>query len=161
MFVAVSSPNAKKVTVYSSNWKSGFTNIKKVKMPTGVPIGRTFTIMDTSEEQVFLYLEEHGENSFFGNLYISDSEGRSFSLSMENIIKGFAVDFEKVSSLDGTFIANKYDAEHSHSIKGKRSKQVNDFEEADLEAEDERKSARSRMGPTSSGTKNSRQEIIE
>jgi len=65
--------------------------------------------MDTHEEQVFLYLENHGLRSPFGNLYISDSNARVFSLSMENVIKGGAVDFERVTSLDGTFIANRYD----------------------------------------------------
>ena len=44
----------------------------------------------------------------FGAVYISDESGRSFSLSLDNVIKGNAVDFERVTSLDGTFIANKY-----------------------------------------------------
>ena len=64
--------------------------------------------MDTSEEQVFLFLENKGLNTPFGSVYISDAEGRSFTLSLENVIKGQAVDFERVTSLDGTFIANKY-----------------------------------------------------
>lgn len=89
-------------------------NVKKVKMPNGMPLSRTFTLMDTSEDQVFLYLENHGDNSYFGNLYISDAGGRTFTLSMENIIKGTAVDFEKVNSLDGTFIANRYNGKHSN-----------------------------------------------
>lgn len=163
MFVAAAATDKRRVTVYSSNWKSGFTNVKKVKMPQGVPLGRSFTIMDTSEEQVFLYLEEHGDNTFFGNMYISDTEGRSFSLSIENVIKGTAVDFEKVNSLDGTFVVNKFDAGHSHQM-GKRPKKITDFNEADLEAEDERKSVGSRMGrgpSVSSSSKNQRQEIIE
>jgi len=44
----------------------------------------------------------------FGSVYISDVTGRAFSLSLENVIKGNAVDFERVTSLDGTFLANKY-----------------------------------------------------
>lgn len=64
--------------------------------------------MDTSESQVFLFIENHGELTPFGNLYISDEKGRSFTLSMPNVIKGNAVDFEKVSSLDGTFLINRY-----------------------------------------------------
>ena len=64
--------------------------------------------MDTSENQVFLYLENKGQKTPFGNLYISDTDARSFSLSIENVIKGSAVDFERVTSLDGTFIANKF-----------------------------------------------------
>ena len=69
--------------------------------------------MDTSEDQVFLYLENKGQKTPFGNLYISDEGARSFSLSIQNIIKGNAVDFERVTSLDGTFIANKYESRDS------------------------------------------------
>ena len=64
--------------------------------------------MDTSEEQVFLFLENKGMSTPFGSMYISDANGRSFSASLTNVIKGNAVDFERVTSLDGTFIANKY-----------------------------------------------------
>jgi len=32
----------------------------------------------------------------------------NFSLSLKNVIKGTQIDFEKVNSLDGTFIANIY-----------------------------------------------------
>lgn len=59
-------------------------------------------------------MENHGLKSPFGNLYISSEDGHSFSLSMENVIKGNAVDFEKVASLDGTFIINKYVSDHDH-----------------------------------------------
>lgn len=69
--------------------------------------------MDTSEDQVFLFLENHGLNTPFGDLYISDARGKSFSLSLENVIKGNAVDFERVTSLDGTFLVNQYSAKDS------------------------------------------------
>lgn len=53
-------------------------------------------------------MENHGLNSPFGNLYISDETGVNFALSLKNVIKGGQVDFEKVNSLDGTFVANVY-----------------------------------------------------
>ena len=84
-------------------------NLKQVHMPKDAILSASFTLMDTSEEQVFLFLENHGLKSPFGNLYISDTNARSFTLSMENVIKGTAVDFERVTSLDGTFIVNKYE----------------------------------------------------
>lgn len=64
--------------------------------------------MDTNESQVFLFLENHGEHSPFGSLYISDETGHYYALSLKNVIKGSAIDFERVNSLDGTFIANVY-----------------------------------------------------
>jgi hypothetical protein len=69
--------------------------------------------MDTSEDQVFLFIESQIAGSPFGNLYISDEKGRSFTLSMTNVIQNKAVDFEKVNSLDGTFIINRYNKEVS------------------------------------------------
>lgn len=79
-------------------------------------------------------------------MYISDAEGRSFSLSMENIIKGGAVDFERVTSLDGTFIANRYDKDFRSDSSYNRHYQIEEFDEADLIAEEERKSKKNRMG---------------
>jgi hypothetical protein len=39
---------------------------------------------------------------------MSDEKGRAFTLSMTDVIKGNAVDFERVYSLDGTYITNRY-----------------------------------------------------
>ena len=64
--------------------------------------------MDTSEDQVFLFIENQDPGIPYGNLYISDEKGRSFTLSMSNVIKSNSVDFEKVNSLDGTFIINRF-----------------------------------------------------
>lgn len=63
--------------------------------------------------QVFLYVSDHGVADPVGHLFISDSLGYRFSHSMEHITKGgSAVDFETVESLDGTFLANRYDVQH-------------------------------------------------
>ncbi len=75
-----------------------------------------------------------------GNVYISDGSGKFYSLSMENVIRGTEfVDFEKVNSLDGVFLANKYDMEHSLRLplgtngKGKINK--DSFNEMELSEE--------------------------
>lgn len=45
-----------------------------------------------------------------GNTYISDGSGKFYSLSLTNVIRGVEyVDFEKVNSLEGVYIANKYE----------------------------------------------------
>ena len=45
-----------------------------------------------------------------GNTYISDGSGKYYSLSLSNVIRGVEyVDFEKVNSLEGVYLANKYD----------------------------------------------------
>jgi len=126
--------------------------MKKARLPREALTTTTFTLMDTSEQQVFLYLENKGQKTPFGNLYISDADARTFSLSIENVIKGNAVDFERVTSLDGTFIANKFMFNKKNAIVNRKmSKLINEYEqrefdEADMIAEEERQASKSRMG---------------
>lgn len=108
MFVSCAKEDGIRVNIFSATYRTGFTNLRKVRLPPAAQLTTTFTLMDTSEEQVFLFLENKGLETPFGSVYISDANGRSFSLSLDNVIKGNAVDFERVTSLDGTFIANKY-----------------------------------------------------
>ena len=79
-------------------------------------MGNSWTIKNWDEpileflilDELDRFLENHGLRTPFGSVYISDANGRAFALSLENVIKGDAVDFERVTSLDGTFIANKF-----------------------------------------------------
>jgi hypothetical protein len=89
-------------------------------MPNDQHITDHFTVMDTSEKSVFLYVSNDKVLDPVGNLFVSDGLGYRFTHSLENIIKaGNAVDFETIESLDGTFIANKYDI--NHGVKPKKS----------------------------------------
>jgi len=150
MFVSCSFSDQLRVKIYSSTFRSGFMNLKQVHLPKDAMLSASFTLMDTSEEQVFLYLENHGLRSPFGNLYISDANARVFSLSMENVIKGNAVDFERVTSLDGTFIANRYDDGHTHDASFNKKFFGKEFSEQDMIAEDDRKSRMSRSSNSNS-----------
>jgi len=151
MFIAASHSDEKRVSIYSANYMSGFKTFKSVRLPTDAVLSNTFTVLDTTESQVFLFIENHGLSSPFGNLYRSDEKGRSFTLSMENVIKGEAVDFEKVQSMDGTYIVNKFTKGHKHTAEKDRG----DFEAADIIAAESKKSRMSRMG--NSGNENSKQ----
>lgn len=79
-------------------------------------MSNTFTLLDTSQDQVFLFIENKDVKTPLGNLYKSDMKGRIFTLSMSNIIKGTAIDFEKIFSLDGTFLINRYNGQAPVSI---------------------------------------------
>lgn len=59
---------------------------------------------------------------------------------MENVIKGEAVDFEKVQSMDGTYIVNKYTKGHQHP-----EKNIVEFDESDIIAAESKKSRMGRM----------------
>ena len=82
MFVSCANQDQVRVSVYTSTYRSGFTNLEKAELPRDALATTTFTLMDTSEDQVFLYLENKGQKTPFGNLYISDEGARSFSLSI-------------------------------------------------------------------------------
>ena len=169
MFVSCSNEDQVRVTIYSSTWRSGFTNLKRARLPPSAITTTTFTLMDTSEEQVFLFLENKGTKSPFGTVYISDANGRSFSESLDNVIKGSAVDFERVTSLDGTFIANKYTPSRASEMARKRNSQryvdhfgeeiEDDWDESDMIAEENKKAIRNRMGNMNSS--NRKQRITE
>ena len=113
MFVAkaISSENVK---VHVSRAEEGFLNFRLARMPKNYHITDHFTVMDTSEKAVFLYVSDDRFIEPIGNLFASDGLGYRFSHSLEHIIKGGgAVDFETIESMDGTFLANRYDKSHN------------------------------------------------
>lgn len=63
MFVAKSHEDEQRVNIFSSSYKSGFSYIRQVIMPPDAHLGNTFTVMDTSESQVFMFLQNHGSNT--------------------------------------------------------------------------------------------------
>ena len=45
-----------------------------------------------------------------GDIYTSDWQGRLFALSLDNVLRGTTyVDFERINSLQGVYLANRYD----------------------------------------------------
>ena len=85
---------------------------------------------------MFLFIENQGQYTPFGNMYISDEKGRTFSLSMTNVVKGVAVDFEKVNSLDGTYIVNRYMKPLSTDYASKPNPEFMEFDESDMVRQD-------------------------
>lgn len=75
-FFSVSHPHGSVVKMHTSSYKSGFTHILEAQLPDGeINFGHSFTIIDSSEDTVFLFMENHGFKSPFGNLYVSDETG--------------------------------------------------------------------------------------
>jgi hypothetical protein len=110
MFVGVES--SKKVQIFSSNYESGFSHLRQVMLPRDASLANSFTVLDTTEQQVFLFIENRNLGTPFGNVYISDEKGRYFTLSVANVVKkNGKIDFQKVSSLPGTFVVNRYSKE--------------------------------------------------
>ena len=83
-------------------------NFSPVRLPEDVAKTKIFTVMDTTEQSVFLHIQKHGPAEPMGNIYISDYSGRYYSDSLNRIAKlGDYVDFEKVNSLEGVYLANQ------------------------------------------------------
>jgi len=59
----------------------------------------SYTFLDTSEGSVFLHINHFGENSRYGHIYISDSEGLKYSQSVKYNVRSMEnqCDFEKVN----------------------------------------------------------------
>jgi len=50
-------------------------NFSDVQLPMKRLKDHSYTILDSSEGQVFLHVNHHGSKAKFGNIYISDSTG--------------------------------------------------------------------------------------
>lgn len=79
----------------------------------------SYTILDTSEGQIFLHINHEGERSKYGNIYTSDSTGRRFAMSIHNHVRSSdgQCDFEKVAGLEGIYLVNVYDDEMIAKLK--------------------------------------------
>jgi len=64
-----------KIEIYGAHLLKGFSDFLKIQVPVENLRTSAFSILDTSEESVFLYVKHAESNSQLGNLYISDSSG--------------------------------------------------------------------------------------
>ena len=153
MFVA-KAISSEAVKIHVSRAEAGFLDFRLARMPKNYHITDHFTVMDTSEKSVFLYVSDDKVVNPVGNLFVSDGLGYRFTHSLENIIKGgHAVDFETCESLDGTFIANKYDVNHGTEANNKNLGALRQITEEDIKEEEFSQAERSRMSTGSANRK--------
>ena len=68
-----------------------------------------FTILDTSEQSVFLHVNHEGANANYGNVYSSDATGSFYSMTLRKNRRDDGdgkCDFEKIEGLMGVYMAN-------------------------------------------------------
>lgn len=115
MFVA-KAVSSNTVKIHTSRAEAGFLEFRQARMPLNYHITDHFTVLDTNEKSVFLFVSDNSVENPVGNLFVSDGLGYRFTHSLENIIKGgHAVDFEACESMEGTFLANRYDVNHGQN----------------------------------------------
>eukprot|EP00947_MAST-08B_sp_MAST-8B-sp1_P000244 g244.t1 len=86
----------------------GGSTFDKSKLPMRLR-QHEFTILDTSEQSVFLHVNHEGANANYGNVYASDSLGLFYSLTLRKNRRDDSdgkCDFEKVEGLTGVYMAN-------------------------------------------------------
>lgn len=71
----------------------------------------SYTILDTSNDAIFLHVNHNGEGAKWGNVYLSNAIGTNFSLSLPHNRRDAngKCDFEKLTSMEGVYIANYYE----------------------------------------------------
>ena len=71
----------------------------------------SYTILDTSEDSVFLHVNHEGASASYGNVYISNAVGMNYTLSLprNRRAKNGKCDFEKMEGLEGIYMANYID----------------------------------------------------
>ncbi|TNM99316.1 hypothetical protein fugu_012349 [Takifugu bimaculatus] len=91
-------------------------SFKKMMLPKYC-LPKDMHIISTDEKQVFAAVQEWNQNNTY-SLYISDSPGVYFTLSLENLrtsrgpAGNLLVDFYKVEGINGMYLANKLVDEH-------------------------------------------------
>ena len=133
MFIAKAT-KSEQVDIYVSNVLHGFLNFQKSRLPSETLTQKTFTVMDTSEETVFLHVQGHGGSGPLGNIYVSDGTGKYYSISIADVYRGTdLVDFEKINSLEGVFISNRYETRSSITQPNKKGLSQGDIQASNIQ----------------------------
>ncbi len=92
----------------------------------------SYTFLDASDDTVFLHINHFGEVSRYGHIYISDTSGINFSVSLAYNVRSHdnQCDFEKVNSLEGVYISNVISGKYMNNAEQK-------IEEEELEEKEE------------------------
>jgi len=101
-------------------------DLKPAQIPTKKLLNHGYTILDASEDAVFLHTDHSNGKAPFGNIYVSDSTGVRYSLALKNNIRDFSgqCDFERVQGIEGIYLSNVYDAD---AVQRFKEAEVNDW----------------------------------
>ena len=85
---------------------------------------KSYTILESEGQSVFLNVNHQGDNAKYGNLYMSDETGQKFSLAISNNVRDQegTCDFEKVLSLNGIYLVNYYESPILNKYRKNRNK---------------------------------------
>jgi hypothetical protein len=109
LFVAQVNPKRQSEVVLRMS-SDGAATFVKAQLPYAIK-QHSYTILDTSEDSVFLHVNHQGDGAKWGNVYISDSLGLNYSLSLPHNRRDTngKCDFEKIQGIEGIYMANFID----------------------------------------------------
>jgi hypothetical protein len=84
------------IKIFVSRAEHAFLDFKQARLPMDYHLTDHFQVMDTSEKAVFLFVSDPESDGKVGHMFVSDGIGFKFSHSVENVIKGYHVDFETI-----------------------------------------------------------------
>ncbi|CAD8063565.1 unnamed protein product [Paramecium sonneborni] len=109
LFVAkVTSQYTQEVSLYVSGTELGQYRYTIIDADSKL-LEHSYSILDTSENQVFMVVNHLKPSSPLGVIYISDSTGTRYSRSLENVARlENSAEFYRVQGLEGIYLANVY-----------------------------------------------------
>lgn len=102
--------NRKEVGLYVAPVDAHRYNLKRVKLPFELLKEHAYTVLEPVGKHVFIHVTHSIDEISTGHLYVSDSTGSKFELTVKNNIRtaqGYC-DFNKVQGMEGVYIANVY-----------------------------------------------------
>jgi len=99
LFVAqVVDQESQEVALLAANSTNKYYDLQPIETNTKRFKEHSYTFLDANEGSVFLHINHFGENSRYGHIYISDSEGLKYSQSVKYNIRSTEnqCDFESV-----------------------------------------------------------------
>jgi hypothetical protein len=112
IFVAqVADQESQDVTLLVASSHEKVYNFQHIENHSHTIKDHSYTFLDT-QDTVFLHINHLGENSKYGNVYISDLTGTRYSLSLRYNVRSdydHKCDFHKIESIEASYIANVID----------------------------------------------------
>jgi hypothetical protein len=100
--------DSQEVMLLSSKSTDKIYNLVPIETTSKIFKEHSYTFLDTTDISTFLNINHFGKTSVYGHIYVSDAEGKYFSLSLKYNLKSkdHKCDFQKIESLEGIYIAN-------------------------------------------------------
>jgi len=117
---------------------SPLISLSPVELPGSILESHSYTILESTQQRVFLHVTHSISGLQYGHIYVSNSWGRKFDLSLEFNVKnqfGYC-DFDRINALENFYIANHYEEDSlrlaRYQIEASQRENIKDNDVSDL-----------------------------